>query len=358
MIGFKPVWLDSLGAKSFCVLVTTPDCSLLIDPGVSVMHPSFPASDKDKIRWLTLGRRSVREAAKEADVIIISHYHYDHYSPDNMDLYMGKLLLVKDPNRYINDSQRERAYRFFKRLYKTCGVDLEEMLGEPKQSVYPNPLSSIPIAMSRDYGDYEERRAELLDKGFKWFKRRVEKWNSYRRIPEVSMRRVKVRFADGKTFKIGETKISFSKPLFHGIEFSRVGWVLMTVVEHEGSKLVHSSDLNGPIIEDYAKLIVSENSDIILLDGPMTYMLGYTLNKINLNRAVENAVRIIAETDAKLIIYDHHLPREPRYREHTRKVWETAEQEGKKVTTAAEYLGLKPKVLLAIEAGGSRAAGK
>jgi len=345
MVKFEPVWLDSLGAKSFCVSVVTPDCSLLIDPGVSVMHPSFPASEEDKIRWLKAGRKSIRKAAEKADVIVISHYHYDHFSPGDLDIYRGKLLLAKNPNRYINDSQRERAYRFFQKLYKTHGVDLKEVMEKPKQADYPNPLSSLPLAMSKGYGDYQRRREELLKKGYKWFKRRVEKWNSYRRIPEVNMEGLKVIFADGKTVRIGDTKISFSKPLFHGIEYSRVGWVLMTVVEYQGWKLIHSSDLNGPIIEDYAELIIKENPDILFLDGPMTYMLGYTLNRINLNRAVENAARIISETTTKLVIYDHHLPREPRFKEHTRKVWEEADRMGRKVITAAEYLGRKPAVL-------------
>ncbi len=343
---FKPVWLDSLGAKSFCIMVTTQDCSLLIDPGVSVMHPSFPATDEDKIKWLTQGRQSIKEAAGKADVVIISHYHYDHFSPDDMSIYEGKLLLVKNPNCYINDSQRERAYRFFQKLYKTYGVNMDDVLQNPKPADYSNPLSTLPLAMSRDYGDYKERKMELLEKGLKWFKRRVEKWNSYKQIPEINMGKLKVRFADGKTIRIGDTKISFSKPLFHGIEFSRVGWVFMTIVEHKGWKLIHTSDLNGPIIEDYADLVIKENPDVLFIDGPMTYMYGYTLNRINLNRAVENAARIVKETDTKLIIYDHHLPREPKFREHTMKVWETAGQEGKRVLTAAEYLGLKPRVLL------------
>jgi predicted metallo-beta-lactamase superfamily hydrolase len=77
----------------------------------------------------------------------------------------------------------------------------------------------------------------------------------------------------------------------------------------------------------------------------MTYMFGYLLNRINLNRAVENATEIVRKIDAELIIYDHHLPRDRKFRERTEKVWNTAKEANKKVMTAAEFLGQEPVVL-------------
>ena len=84
---------------------------------------------------------------------------------------------------------------------------------------------------------------------------------------------------------------------------------------------------------------------MLILDGPMTYMFGYLLNRINLNRAVENAAEIVRKIDAELIIYDHHLPRDRKFRERTEKVWNTAKEVNKKVMTAAEFLGKEPVVL-------------
>lgn len=48
---FELVWFDSLGAKSSCALVRTPDVSVLIDPRVAVMQPGFPASWAKKLYW-------------------------------------------------------------------------------------------------------------------------------------------------------------------------------------------------------------------------------------------------------------------------------------------------------------------
>lgn len=164
-------------------------------------------------------------------------------------------------------------------------------------------------------------------------------------IPEFNFHSLKVKYPEGKEFKFGNTTLRFSKPLFHGIEFSRVGWVFYTIVEHENEKFIHSSDLDGPIIEDYTQQIIHENPQVLILDGPMTYMFGYLLNRINLNRAVENAAEIVRKIDAELIIYDHHLPRERKFRERTAKVWEVAKEAKKKVMTAAEFLGQEPVVL-------------
>lgn len=344
-IEYKPIWFDSLGAKSSCILVKTDSVTILIDPGVAIMHRTFPAPSTVKYEWCVEGYEAILDAATIADVVVITHYHYDHFIDFEERVYRGKIVLAKNPNLYINDSQRNRALSFFKHLYAMEGIDLESVLEEPVEVKPKDPLSEIPKASTKDFGDYNPRRRELLEKGMKWFKNRVRKWNSYRRIPELKLNDTEVRFADGRNFNFDDLKLRFTRPLFHGIEFSRVGWVLGLTIEYGSWKLLYSSDLNGPIIEDYADWIVSERPSIIILDGPMTYMLGYTLNKINLNRAIDNAVRIVEDSGAELIFYDHHLPREPRFKERTELVWERAREKGIRLTTVAEYLGLTPAVL-------------
>lgn len=344
-VWFKPVWFDSMGAKSSSILVKTGSISVLVDPGIAVMHGSFPAPPEAKHKWCVEGFQEILKSSVEADIVVITHYHYDHFTDFDERIYRDKIVLAKNPNYFINDSQRSRSLEFYRHLYGSQGIDLDDVLEEPEEFSLEDPMSELPHASSKSFGDYDSRRSELLAKGLKWFWRRVEKWRRYRRIPQLKLPALKVRFADGRKFKFGDLTLRFTKPLFHGIEFSRVGWVLGLVVEHGGWKLLYSSDLNGPIIEDYADWIVSEKPDVIILDGPMTYMLGYTLNRINLGRALENAIRIVQGSGAKLILYDHHLPREPRFRERTKPVWTIAEKEGVTLTTAAEYLGLKPAVL-------------
>jgi hypothetical protein len=151
-----------------------------------------------------------------------------------------------------------------------------------------------------------------------------------------------VRFAEGKEFEFGRTKLRFTRPIFHGIEFSRVGWVFATVVQYGREKLIHSSDLDGPIVEDYADWIIRENPDILILDGPMTYMFGYLTTRTTVNRAIANAVRILKESDVKLLIYDHHLPREPKFKRWTQEIWDASEHQGKKSWPQSIWVKSRP----------------
>ncbi len=345
-VSFEPIWFDSLGAKSSCTLVKTPDVSVLIDPGIAIMHHSFPASEAEKLYWEAQGRIAIKKASEKVSVVIISHYHYDHYFPNDMSVYEDKLLLTKNPNEYINDSQRKRAEDFYSRICEHFGkIKLGSVLKQPKIKDYADPLDGLPIAKHKGFGNYNERRKQLFDLGMKRFNRRVIKWNKNPEIPELRFKRFEVKYAEGREFRFGETKIRFTNPLFHGIEFSRVGWISATIIEHGGEKLIHSSDMNGPIIEDYAEWLIKENPSILILDGPMTYMLGYLLNRTNLNRVILNVLRIIRETETKLIIYDHHLPREAKFKEKTQNIWDNAKKINKKILTAAEFLGETPKVL-------------
>ena len=228
MPSFKPVWFDSMGAKSSCILVKT-DVKIVIDPGIAIMHPSFPASKAKKLYWKEKGKREIKKACKAADIIIISHYHYDHYIRDDLGIYANKILLVKNPNEYINDSQRKRAEAFFINLFDRFGMK-KARKGRKKRE-YSNPMKNLQLALNKNFGEYNERRKELLEKGMKWFEKRVERWQQYKEIPESKLDSIEIRYPEGKTFRFGKTLLKFTLPLFHGIEFSRVGWIFATVIK-------------------------------------------------------------------------------------------------------------------------------
>ncbi|OGS50722.1 MAG: hypothetical protein A3K65_05705 [Euryarchaeota archaeon RBG_16_68_12] len=114
-----PLAADSLGARSMATLVETPDVTVLIDPGVRLgpyrygLPPHEVEEDRQRALW-----RGIRDAAKTADVLTVSHYHYDHHNPDAPSIYRGKLAVLKDGDFHINRSQRERAGAFVKALKK------------------------------------------------------------------------------------------------------------------------------------------------------------------------------------------------------------------------------------------------
>lgn len=52
----------------------------------------------------------------------MTHYHYDHYNPeDDLGIYEGKKVFIKDPEKSINHSQRKRAAYFLERIKGIAG---------------------------------------------------------------------------------------------------------------------------------------------------------------------------------------------------------------------------------------------
>ena len=344
-VNVEPLWFDSLGAKSSSVLVTTPDVALLVDPGAAVMHPSYPLSCDAKEELRESALRAIAAAAGRADMVFVSHYHYDHYlMPHELPgLYAGKQLWLKDPNRFVCRSQWRRARDF---LCELCAVsDVEELQEEPAPCRVGDPLEELPLAAGRDFGDYASRRMELLRRGRERLGGLAEFWASSPPVSETMVARNRVFFADGREIAVGATRIRFSTPMFHGVEYTSLGWVVGLVVEHGGTRFLYSSDLQGPVIEDYADWIIREEPSILVVDGPPTYLLGFLMSRVNLDRCVENMCEIVRRCSARTIIYDHHLLRGRRFRERTERVWNVARQEGRGLLTVAELFGEEPLVL-------------
>lgn len=340
------IWFDSMGAKSSSILIETPEVRVLVDPGAAEMQPSYPLPEEEKFRLRDEAFAAILAASARADVVVITHYHYDHHTlpSEAPGLYRGKLVLAKDPNMWVNESQWGRARLFFEELYSlVADVGDEEVYGPPGEVGGADPLERLPRAASRDFGDYAARRRELFERGRRWLRRLRARWGSEPWVRELDSRGVRVRFADGRVFRFGSTELRFTDPMFHGVEYDRLGWVVGLVVERGGRRILYSSDFQGPAIEDYAEWVVGERPDAAVLDGPPTYLFGFTLNRINLRRSIENALRILHETRAKPIIYDHHSLRDRLHRKRLKELYEDPEAPGR-LMTAAEWLGERPLI--------------
>jgi len=269
------VAFDSFGVKSMCTRVETKDVTITIDPGIAVEAGSFPLPNDEKICLAIEYEKMIRKSCEISDVIVITHYHYDHYMPvADAGMYEGKTLLIKDPLHNINKSQRHRASEF-----------LSLVKGMPKE----------------------------------------------------------IKIADGQSIWFGHTKLDFSRPLWHGVEHSKLGYVLMLAIE-KGEKVLFSSDIGGPAIGEYADMIIKEQPDVLILDGPPTYILGYIMSYKNLARAISNIERIVEGISGKIIL-DHHLLRDYRYKDLLKIVYDKAVALEKEVLSAAEVTGEAPMVL-------------
>jgi predicted metallo-beta-lactamase superfamily hydrolase len=275
-----PIAFDSFGVRSMACFIKTGDKKILIDPGVSLAPLRYGLEPHSlELKRLEECWRNVVKFASESDILIITHYHYDHYNPwENLEIYKDKLVLIKHPTEYINFSQRQRAFFF-----------LEKIKGLPN----------------------------------------------------------KIEYCDGKSFKFNKTRIEFSNPVFHGTN-QRLGWVVEVLIEEEKEKLVFTSDVEGLAIEDQINFILQNKPDFLIIDGPMTYMLGYRYSYESLKASLENLIKIIEETLVKIIILDHHLMRDLKYKEKILPVSKAGEKNGVKVISAAEFLG---KSIEMLEAG-------
>lgn len=122
----RPIASDSLGTRSMATYVETSDLSVLIDPAVALgphryglpPHPLELQRAETHWEW-------IKEAAIRAEVLVVTHYHYDHHDPGEPQLYDDKRVFLKHPTEKINKSQKERAAYF-----------LEGIEGYPREVEY------------------------------------------------------------------------------------------------------------------------------------------------------------------------------------------------------------------------------
>jgi len=348
-IEVRLLFFDSLGAKCSSVLVNTPDISILVDPGAAGLQPGFPLSSEEKAELREKAYERILRYGVSSDVVIITHYHYDHHvHPSRLEemakLFEGKILLVKNPNQWINKSQRKRAFNFLSKIYEIFGGrgSLESMLSPSKFITKEDIFERYPKTTAL-WQKSEGKKLMVYQAKKRWFNKILESWRRNMWIRSFKVGNSEVIFADGGKFTFGGTEIRFSPPMFHGQFLNNIGWVLGFTVEHGREKLLFTSDLQGPIIEEYADWIIQSDPDFIVADGPPLYTYGFMIGKEDVERVVKNMRAIIRKVRPQGIIWDHHMCRGP-FRSKLSAVYSFAEKMNVKICTAAEHMGLKPLI--------------
>ena len=256
--------------------VHTKDVSILIDPGVELAPkrfglPPHPLEYKQKIKHWS----EIEKHASMSDVLIITHYHYDHYNPDKPGIFKDKIALIKNPEDHINSSQKRRARAF---------------------------------------------------------------------LPDLKKYAKEVNYADGKTFKYGDTIIEFSNPVPHGSD-TKMGWVVEVAISNGDKTFVHTSDVEGPTRDDQLSFILSHNPEVVIIDGPATYLMGYAVSKSDLEKAKKRIKAILDLDSVKTVVVDHHFLREKEWHNRIIDLFSYAKKLNKKVMPAATFVGEKVNIL-------------
>ncbi len=108
-----PIAFDSLGTRSMATYVETADIKVVIDPAVALgkmrydLPPHPMELERESKHWA-----AIQQYSRQADALIVTHYHYDHHNPSQPDIFRDKIALLKHPQEKINKSQQERAAYF------------------------------------------------------------------------------------------------------------------------------------------------------------------------------------------------------------------------------------------------------
>ena len=287
-----PIAAESLGVRSLATHVQTRDISLLIDPGVALgFRDGFHPHPKEYQLLEDIQQRILR-LGSTTDVIVISHFHHDHFLPFYQNyayfwsgrdvafrLYRKRIIWCKDIRSSINYSQQSRGYSFVR---------------------------------------------------------------SVRKVAQ------EVTYADGRSTKYNGTLLRFSPPVPHGEKNTKLGWVVMTAIKCGHFSMVHASDIQGPMETTTADWILGQKPDVLLLAGPPTYLVPDRVSVEVISRAAEN-LQTLAES-IPMIIVDHHLLRDQAWSDWLDPVREHASGHGHQVLTVAEVLGLPENLMEATRA--------
>ncbi len=113
----RPLAFDSFGVRSMATYIEADGLKVLIDPAVA-LGPRRYGLPPHPLEWEKLRQtwEDVKKYADLSDILVVTHYHYDHHNPDELDFYKDKAIYLKDPKKNINRSQFGRASHFLKGL--------------------------------------------------------------------------------------------------------------------------------------------------------------------------------------------------------------------------------------------------
>lgn len=113
------VAFDSMGVRGMATFVETSEVSIFIDPGAALAPRRYGLPPHElELKELENKLNQIHRLVEEADVLVITHYHRDHYLYRTGEevYYAGKTLFIKHPTQKINPSQRLRAHILLKKM--------------------------------------------------------------------------------------------------------------------------------------------------------------------------------------------------------------------------------------------------
>ncbi|MHA1715825.1 MAG: hypothetical protein ACTSXP_09275 [Promethearchaeota archaeon] len=200
-----------------CTRVTTPDISIMLDPGCAlgprkegeIPHPI----EYQKLHSIT---REIIDQARACDYIFISHYHHDHYKP-----------------------------RLTDELYIHTTPEISEMIFKDKKVLLKDGKRNINLSQKRRARSLKQSISKFVDE-----------------IIEIDFKRV----------IINDTVLDFSWPVYHGEKGSSLGFVIMIKIRYKKECFLYAPDIQGPVVKDTMKFLLDIPVDVLYVGGPPFYL--------------------------------------------------------------------------------------
>jgi hypothetical protein len=87
------------------------------------------------------------------------------------------------------------------------------------------------------------------------------------------------------------------------------------------------------------------DADVVFIDGPMTYMLGYRYSEKLFQESLNNLAQLMEKTNLKRLVIDHHLTRDLKWKNKMDTIFKKGEEHGVNIQSAAEFAGMKEDLL-------------
>lgn len=274
----EPLAAESLGVRSLATRISYGDISILLDAGAGVKDRQSGWPHPAEYAALQSAANRIDEVAKTVDAVVVSHYHRDHFVPLEED-YLGTW----------STPERSRG------IYADAHVYAKDF--------------------ERNINDHQANRARELRHVFDGVA-------------------AGLTWADDKSDDLGPLSLKFSPAVPHGRVGSRFGWVIMVAIEGPDETVVYTSDVQGPIETKTTDWILSQEPDLVLVDGPS--LPPNRARDADRAAAHDNLLRLAEEAD---LVVDHHSNRSWMAREFLSSIDAAAADAGHTVDSFASYRG-------------------
>jgi predicted metallo-beta-lactamase superfamily hydrolase len=278
-IDVVPLAAESMGVRSLCTKITTPDVTILLDPSAALAFRMRLEPHPMEYEALLKSLERIFVASREADIISISHYHYDHVRPgftnfrynfssleDLRRIFEGKRVYAKDYRENINPSQRRRGFFFLK--------DVKDVVDT-------------------------------------------------------------ITWSDNTDVTIGDTRLVFSPPFHHGPKDSRLGYVVSTMIEYDNQRVIFVPDVQGPVVKNTLEYLLNMEPHLIIVGGPPLYIQKFSdANRLKAKESLTKLAKNIHQ-----VVVDHHLLRSEEWISWLKPIRDISTNMNNEVLTMAELLG-------------------